>query len=119
MEREMMVRLGSGISLLVGLWLIWVNFLVGLPGTVDAPWNHGITGLVVALIAGFRLARPAQFVALSWMNMVLGIWLIASPFVFGYAGVFEIVRNDVIAGIVLIAASGLSAFSSPPARRLP
>jgi hypothetical protein len=41
----------------------------------------------------------------SWINLILGIWLIMSPFVFGSMGLRVTVGNDIILGILLIASS--------------
>jgi thiol:disulfide interchange protein len=41
----------------------------------------------------------------SWINLILGIWLIISPFVFGSMGLRVTVGNNIVLGIVLIASS--------------
>jgi hypothetical protein len=47
----------------------------------------------------------------GWINLVLGLWLIASPFVIGFAGT-GLSRNNVIFGII-IAILSLFQISSP------
>jgi hypothetical protein len=37
----------------------------------------------------------------SWTTLVVGLWLIAAPFVLGYRGVTAAVYEDVILGIVI------------------
>jgi len=39
------------------------------------------------------------------INILLGAWLIAAPFVLGYAGARVEMRNDIVLGILLIACS--------------
>ena len=41
----------------------------------------------------------------SWINLILGIWLIISPFVFVSVGPKVTVANNVVLGILLIASS--------------
>jgi len=51
-----------------------------------------------------------------WINLILGIWLIISPFVLGFAATTRAaVTNDVILGILLIAFSWwiLAAIAAP------
>lgn len=100
------IRIASTIALIVAAWLIAVNFLLLRPVTVVAPWNHAILGLAIALMAGYRMARPHRTQGLSWMIAVLGLWVIISPFAFGYSGVDEVLWTDLVAGLVLFA-SGL------------
>jgi SPW repeat len=42
-------------------------------------WNNVIVGIVVALLALIRTSAPQQ-AGWSWANVVLGIWLIVSPY---------------------------------------
>jgi len=41
----------------------------------------------------------------SWINLILGIWLVMSPYVLGLTGVTATVANNIVLGIVLIATS--------------
>jgi SPW repeat-containing protein len=42
---------------------------------------------------------------IMWITIVLGVWLILAPFVFGYFGSLVPTANDVVLGVVLIACS--------------
>jgi hypothetical protein len=48
---------------------------------------------------------------LSWLEFVLGIWLIAAPFVLGYADVARPFTNDIIVGVTVAFLSGFSALA--------
>src|SRR3954469_7890715 len=37
----------------------------------------------------------------SWLNFILGIWLIVSPFVFLYRGISEALWDNVVVGILV------------------
>jgi SPW repeat len=41
----------------------------------------------------------------SWINLILGVWLIFSPFALGSMGMHVAVGNNVVLGILLIASS--------------
>ncbi|MCL6450535.1 MAG: SPW repeat protein [Acetobacteraceae bacterium] len=45
---------------------------------------------------------------MGWIPMVLGLWLIAAPFVLGYSRLTTALWNDVIVGIVVAATSWLA-----------
>jgi hypothetical protein len=96
------IQIASWLALLVGAWLVAVNFILWAPVEVLGPWNHGILGLVVILLAGYRLARPLVSGSMSWVIAVLGVWLVASPFLFGYALLPNILWGDIIGGLLLI-----------------
>lgn len=53
----------------------------GLPGAVYT--NAAIVGVVLLLLAQFELIRSRRWEEMA--EMVLGLWMIASPFVFKYA----------------------------------
>ncbi len=42
----------------------------------------------------------------NWLNAVLGIWLILSPFILGYADLSSAAWNGIIVGIVLAVVAG-------------
>jgi len=39
----------------------------------------------------------------TWIAMILGVWLIAAPYVLGYSDVLFALYNDVIVGILVAA----------------
>lgn len=96
------IRIASAFSLLVGLWLVAMNFVLWSHVEVIGPWNQGLLGLTVVVMAGYRLARPPTSAAMSWMIAVLGVWMMVSPFVFDYSLLPEILWVDMAAGLLLI-----------------
>jgi hypothetical protein len=110
------VRVSAALAFLVGAWLVVVNFIIWEPVVVAGPWNHAITGLAVLIMAGYRLARPGVSRGMSAMIAALGLWLIASPFVFGYSLVRTVLWGDVIAGLLLVI-SGIWGVVAGGARR--
>lgn len=42
---------------------------------------------------------------ITWINLILGIWLIVSPFVLGHAASTVMTINDIVFGVLLLACS--------------
>lgn len=103
------VRIASGLTFVLGMWIFLGGFWYADPVQVATPWNNALLGLVVAVIAAFRVLWPERMVALSRMNILLGVWLAASPFILGYADVEGPAWADVVMGLIIAA---LAAWSS-------
>jgi hypothetical protein len=96
-------REGNGwINIVLGIWVIFSPFLLAMHSS-EAMWNNVITGIVVCALALIRWGthRPG----LSWLNLIVGIWVVISPFVLFLNS--AVMWNNVIVGII-IAASALS-----------
>lgn len=78
-----MVRAASIICLLAGIWFFVSPWVYGAYRSGNA-WNSWIVGGVIVIFGAIRLSRPVYSVALSWCNMVLGIWAFFSPWIYGY-----------------------------------
>ncbi len=92
-------KTASGINLLLGCWLVaspWIfNYAVSSAG-----WNSVAAGVVVFIIAVNRLSALVG-PALARVNLVLGLWTIASPWIFGYAAGEPAMWNSVAVGIAI------------------
>lgn len=74
----------SAANIVLGLWLIWSPSALG----DHAPqlWiNAFVMGTLVAVLAATRTFRLSAS-AVSWLNLVIGLWMIASPWLFGESG---------------------------------
>ncbi len=91
----------SWANLLLGIWVVISPFVLAVQSS-KAVWNNVATGAVVGILAliRWRMHRPGW----SWLNLILGIWLVISPFVFLFSG--TAMWNNVVVGII-IAASAL------------
>jgi hypothetical protein len=103
----------SGVNLLAGLWLIVSAFLFGGFGEASGgAWNSLIVGIVIAALAASRAYRPDAGSGLSWINAILGAWMIAAPFVYDYT--FNAARtwNSIIVGFIIVIFAVASATTS-------
>lgn len=109
-----LVKWASGANIVLGLWLIIAPFLLGYTGIAAAMWNEIIVGVIVVVLAWLRVSNPGRMTWLSWSNVVLGLWLIAAPFVLGYSGTAAAMWNEVIVGLLI---AGLGTWSALETRR--
>jgi hypothetical protein len=102
----------SGLDVIAGIWLILSPFVLafhnahtpGADGTA-ATANNVILGIVIGILARYRAFNPTKSPEVSWVNALLGVWVLVSPWVVGFAGVHNAVMNNVIVGLVVITLS--------------
>ncbi len=107
------VKVASGISFLFGLWLIISPFLLGFSTSATAMWDAIIVGVIVAILSAIRFFTPASGTGLSWINAVLGLWMIISPFVLALSGVMGVMWDFIIVGIAFIIFNVWAAVTHP------
>lgn len=91
----------SGVNVLAGIWLVLAPFVLQLD-VAAARWNDVLIGLAVLILALVRERKPLRSRAVSWINMVLGVWLVLAPFVLGYGDARTAAGNDVVVGIIIV-----------------
>ena len=107
----------SFLALLAGLWLFLSPWIYGAYGNSSA-WNSWIIGALIFLFSLIRLSQPAA-VSLSWFNLILALWTIASPWVYGYSGSPGRLINSMFVGLIVFCAAIVGANSrknEPPYR---
>jgi len=97
-------------------WQDWVNLLLGI-GVLFSPWTIGhdadgavrssysIVGVAVTIFAIDALIpfRPWED---EWVNLVLGAWLLVSPWLLGFSAVTALRWNAVLIGALIIVCAG-------------
>jgi hypothetical protein len=71
------------VSVVLGVLLLVSPFMVEERVAADVTLNAVLLGLVVTVLSQFEIFGPAIWEEV--VNAACGVWLIASPFVFGYA----------------------------------
>jgi hypothetical protein len=89
----------SWLNIVLGIWVIISPFVVQFARLPAAMWNNVIVGIVIAVLAIIRTSAPRQ-TGWSWVNVILGIWMIISPFVLGVMTT-ALFWNNIILGIVI------------------
>ncbi|RKX85715.1 MAG: hypothetical protein DRP57_03120 [Spirochaetes bacterium] len=94
----------SWIIAAAGLWEIIAPFAIGYSATSAAMVDAIILGiLLLGLGIWAALVNTSVTIkVLSWINAVLGLWLVVAPFALSYSKVSGATVNDIIVGIVVI-----------------
>jgi hypothetical protein len=94
------------ICMLAGLWL-WVSpFILHFELGSDASSNASVVGIVIGSLSMMAIATQQAWE--EWTNVVLGIWLIASPWLLGFNHQPVVTNNMMIVGAVVVLFSLLS-----------
>ncbi len=86
--------------MLFGVWLILSPWVLGFYGTtMAAALNSWIVGVLVLVFAFGALYQFRMWE--EGINLVLGLWLIAAPFLIGFAGSTAAMWNHIIFGVLI------------------
>jgi len=88
------------INVLLGAWLFFSPWLLGYFNIYNAAWNAYVLGIAIFVFAVWALYAPEAWE--EWTLLILGIWLVISPWVLGFYGNGNATWNMVIVGILTI-----------------
>jgi hypothetical protein len=71
--------IGDVLNLLLAVWLFLSPWIVGFAGVMPAAWTAWLSAIAVAVFAIAALAAFAQWK--EWVNLILGIWVLNSPWI--------------------------------------
>jgi hypothetical protein len=103
----------SWINILLAIWVIISPFVLGFTHFPRAMWNNVATGCAVGILAIIRTSLPQQR-GWSWVNVILGIWLIISPFALAFVTGSAALWNNVILGIIITIIAWSESASAAP-----
>lgn len=113
------IRAASVICLLAGIWLFVSPWVYGAYTSGNA-WNSWIVGAAIFLLACVRVSRPAYSTGISWVNLVLGIWVFFSPWIYGYVAVNTgRFINSLCVGVIVFVFSLTSGVTATRLTRIP
>ncbi len=89
---------------LVGLLAIVAPFVLGFSTMTAALWSNIIVGILLIIFGVWAALsnRMSTDRTLDWINAVLGLWLLISPFVLGSSVIMAALWSDVILGIIAL-----------------
>lgn len=102
------VKLASSLNILAGLYLLFSSWINGVNGGNTA--NGVVFGIIVVILAATRAGGSTGPWA-SWLAALIGIWVILSPWVYGYAGEHWM-WSSIVAGICMLVLGVWSATAS-------
>lgn len=106
------------VNLVLGVWLIASPWILEFTAVDYALGNAYIIGAIVAVAAAAALVKFQEWE--EWVNAVLGLWLIASPWLFEFAATtataetqaaFYATWNFVVTGALVIGLASWSAWN--------
>jgi hypothetical protein len=100
-------RIASGTSILLGIWLLVSPWVFGYQvDGAPAIWNSVTVGGAVAFFAACNLLSAHPRTGLYWINVLLALWIMMSPFRYGYAANTGFFDNLVLAVMIAGCAIG-------------
>jgi len=103
------------VNLLLGAALFLAPWLYGFADQMAAAWNAWITGAVMVVLAAAAIFAFVEWE--EWVNLVVGLWALVSPWVLGFAANTPAMYSHVIIGLVvavLSAGVGWYFHNNPP-----
>ena len=94
------------LTLILGLWFVvspWVY--AGGHSTIGVTWNSVVVGILIALFAAARLNNRVAMPAARRFDLVLGLWVFFSPWIFRYVGNQGLLINSLAVGICVFVLS--------------
>jgi SPW repeat len=110
---EVATRTAGGLNILAGIWLIISPFILSYGNLPAATWNDIVLGIIVAAVAWVRISDTPVFPGLAWINVVAGVWLFISPWVFNFASNPTPLWNNLILGVIVFVFAIWGAVASP------
>ncbi len=102
---------------MAGLWLAVSPWLFHYEDNLAALWGSVLAGMVVIGLAAARYYRPKGSPVLSWLNLAVALWVIATPWIFGFAGNVVAAWDKVMVGLALAVIAGIGAMTARRRRR--
>ncbi len=88
------------VILLLGLWLIVSPSALGYAQGSPQMINALVSGLVIAVLAAFDLYKTYFWAVI--VNLLVGVWVAASPWVLWLADQGAVLWNCLIAGVAVV-----------------
>jgi hypothetical protein len=94
------------VNLFLGIWAIITPWLIGNHPAAGVVADYGIAGILITFFACTALIafRPWQ----EGVNILLGAWLLVSPWVLGFRANPSLMWSAVLIGVLVIIGSAVS-----------
>ena len=89
------------VNLVLGLWILAAPWVLQFEHDANPTRNAVIMGILIAVAALLALYRLMAWE--EWANVVLGAWLVISPWVLGFSSLTAAVWNAVVVGAIIAA----------------
>jgi hypothetical protein len=114
MENWTNARLCDAANLILGMLLFFSPWVFGFDAG-KASGNANIAGIIIAVLAIAALAEFAVWE--EWLNLLVGLWTLVSPWLLGFQGTRAMIVHVIIgAAVAVLAAIELWILSQSPPR---
>ena len=94
------VKTTATINLLAGIWL-FISPWVYRDYMMHNAWNSWIVGAAVLILSAIRVSSPMHTRSISFVNLLLGIWTFASPWIYHYTTDTGRFINSLCVGVIV------------------
>lgn len=96
--------LANVLRFVLGVWVLYAPFMRDeLSVGVATLWNYLVVGSCVVILAVMRILFVREAGIFRWAHLLLGLWMIASPWVFEYVGEEAAFWNSAVSGALIAA----------------
>jgi predicted MFS family arabinose efflux permease len=88
----------DAINLVLGAWLVLSPLILGYVGDRNPAWNAFIVGAAIFILAAAAIWAFQKWE--EWINVLLGLWLIVSPWALGFNTMPTPLWNQIIVGVL-------------------
>jgi hypothetical protein len=89
------------LTFVLGIWLLVSPSFYSTSYTLNAmTYNTLIMGVVVLIISGAAIANYQPWE--EWLETLVGVWLIVSPFALGFTDMTFAMTNHIVVGAVVV-----------------
>jgi hypothetical protein len=89
------------VNLVLGVWIAASPWVLGFGDHAMTMWNALVVGGAILVIAAIDLDSPANWE--EWATGALGVWLLLSPWILGYATNRPMMLSALICGALVAA----------------
>ena len=111
MKDSLSTRWAAGLNVLAGIWILISPWVLQFWGIRTATGNNIILGIAI-LVLGIVAYSGSEELWASWVNLILGCWMIISAYVLGFSMYGTILTNNIVSGVV-VGVLALIALSTP------
>ena len=88
----------DAVNLVLGAWLGLSPLILGYAGEATPAWNAYIVGAATVVMAAAAIWAFQNWE--EWISVLLGLWLIVSPWALGFSGLQTPLWNQIIVGVI-------------------
>jgi hypothetical protein len=106
------------VTVLLGVWILISPVVLGFaPGQPDVMWNSWFIGVVILIVTAGSAVAEVPKVWQELATLILGLWLVISPWVLSFAARAPARNCTIVAGLLVIAVSMWETFSDMDVRK--